>query len=103
MSLYPTGKGHGAFGISDDSGKFVLGTFGKGDGAVPGEYKISVKKLDASTSGAQPRQGDPGYDPNPKPADPKHLLPEKFGDFTKSGLSATIGNTAISDLKVELK
>ncbi|WLD11774.1 carboxypeptidase-like regulatory domain-containing protein [Planctellipticum variicoloris] len=103
VTLHPTAKGYGAFGISDSSGKFALGTFGKGDGAVPGDYKISVKKLEVVAGGAQPGQDDPGYDPNPKAVVPKHLLPETYADFTKSGLSTKVGTEAMSDLKIELK
>lgn len=103
VTLHPNGKGHGAFGTSDASGQFVLETFVKGDGAVPGDYKISVKKVEGAAGGTQPAPGEPGYDPNPKPVVPKSLLPEKYADFTKSGLSVQVGTEAMSDLKIELK
>lgn len=103
VTLHPTGKGYGAFGTSDANGKFVLSTFGNGDGAVSGDYKVSVKKLDIPSDAPQPSPGDPGYDPDPKPPAPKQLLPDRFADFTKSGLTANIGTEPMTDLKIELK
>lgn len=103
VMLHPNQGGQGAVAITDSSGKFVMGTFSKNDGAVPAEYKASVRKLEPAPTGSQPGPDDPGYDPNPKPFVPKHLLPEKYADFTKSGFSVTVGTEPITDLKLELK
>lgn len=95
----PTAKG--AYATTDSSGKFQLSTFGGNDGAVPGNYKVSVRKLE-SISAPQPNPGDPGYDPSAPEPEPKHLLPEKYADPHKSGLTVTVGQQPISDLKLEL-
>lgn len=103
VTLHPAQKGHGAFGVTDKAGKFTLGTFEKNDGAVPGEYKVSIKKIEAASSGSQPKPDDPGYDPNAPEVPPKNLLPEKYADFNSSGLTATVGSSSISDLKFDLQ
>lgn len=78
-------------------------TFEKDDGAVPADYKVSISKLAPSTAGPAPGPDDPNYDPNPKEEAPKHLLPEKYADFLKSGLSANITTEPKSDLNFDLK
>jgi hypothetical protein len=103
VTLHPVQKGTAAFGITDASGKYVLGTFEKADGAIPGEYKVSIQKMSAEASGPQPSPGDPGYDPNAKSEPSKHLLPGKFADFTKSGLSANVTTTPNEALNFDLK
>ncbi|HUQ69528.1 MAG TPA: carboxypeptidase-like regulatory domain-containing protein [Planctomycetaceae bacterium] len=103
VTLHPIQKGNGAFGVTDASGKYVLGTFETADGAVPGEYKVSIVKLSSTDGGKQPAPGEPGYDPNATPAAPKHLVPEKYTDFTKSGLSAKIDATPKTDLDFKLE
>src|SRR5687767_15968409 len=42
VMLTPTdGRGRDANGITDESGKFSIGTLAAGDGATPGEYKVT--------------------------------------------------------------
>jgi len=103
VTLHPTQGGSAATGVTDSSGHYSLMTFEKGDGAVPAEYKVSVRKLAPSTAGPQPGPDDPGYDPNPKEEPIKHLLPEKYAEFLKSGLSATIATEPKTDLNFDLK
>jgi len=103
VTLHPVQKGNGAFGVTDANGKYQLGTFEKADGALPGEYKVSIQKMSAGDSGPQPAPGDPGYDPNAKSEPPKNLLPEQYADFTKSGLSASVTTTANEALNFDLK
>lgn len=103
VTLRPVQGGHSAVGITDSSGKYVLGTFDKGDGVVPGEYLVTVTKLDAAAGGAQPTPDDPNYNPNAKQEPPKHLLPVKFADATASGLKASITATPNNALDFDLK
>lgn len=101
VTLHPETKGYGAFGISDYTGKFVLTTFKQADGVVPANYKISVRKLETTTT---PIAGmdSPDYDPNAVETPAKDLLPVKYSQFTKSGLSVTVEKTPITDLKLDL-
>lgn len=41
----PTGKGRPSTGITNGEGKFMLTTGKPNDGALPGEYKVTVVKL----------------------------------------------------------
>ena len=41
----PTGKVRPASGITNSEGKFTLKTIKENDGAMPGEYKVTVSKL----------------------------------------------------------
>jgi hypothetical protein len=75
----------GAYGHTDARGRFRLQTFGRDDGAIPGEYAVTIRKIEASPL-------PPDYDPdNPPPVEPaKDLLPEMYGNPATSGLSATV-------------
>ena len=42
VRFLPVGEGHGAFGRTDENGNFKLTTFSTNDGALPGEYKITL-------------------------------------------------------------
>ena len=73
----------GAFGKTDASGKFTLTTFEPGDGAVPGNYKVTVRKYEGETSTAAPQESDDYVPPEEVEDDtpsaaPKSLLPEKY-------------------------
>lgn len=96
-----TTDGKAAFGKSDADGKFSLTTFEADDGVIPGEYNVTVTKMEVVESKAVP-EDDPNYDPNYLEPEPKSLIPEKYGDSAKSGLTASVGSESIQDLKLEL-
>jgi hypothetical protein len=90
VSFQADAGGRSASGISDALGRYQLSTFSRGDGAVPGSYKVIVLKYAPATESS----GDPGtYVPpqGPEPP-PKHLLPEKYAAVTTSGLEATVSS-----------
>ena len=103
VTFHPTQGGSAASGRTNASGEFVLGTFSADDGAVPASYNVSIIKLDGGPAVAQPAPGEPGYDPNPKPVKSKHLLPEKYADMVKSGLTQVVGTEPITDLELKLE
>ncbi|MGH7202173.1 MAG: carboxypeptidase-like regulatory domain-containing protein, partial [Planctomycetaceae bacterium] len=49
----PTGHKHGATAQTDAEGKFQLRTYEPGDGAVPGNYKVTIRKVEMP---AQPEE-----------------------------------------------
>lgn len=59
-------------------GSYTLGTFGAGDGVLPGEYKVAVN---TRTSDISPEEPD---------APQAWAAPEKYGDPNQSGLTATV-------------
>ncbi|MBT5017515.1 MAG: carboxypeptidase regulatory-like domain-containing protein [Planctomicrobium sp.] len=100
VTFKPGAEGKAAFGKTDAEGKFAITTFEGGDGAIPGSYTISVTKMEEIESNAV-SMDDPNYDPTIEEPEPKNLLPEKYADATKSGLTATVGAEA-GDVKLEL-
>ena len=107
VSLVPKGgDGRSATGTTDSNGAFSAGTVGVGDGALPGEYSVTIIKAEAGespyahmTDMEEQQQAAKGPLPIPKP---QHLLPQKYSKAATSGLSATIGDTGAEDLKFEL-
>lgn len=105
------GSGRGATGITDDSGNFVLGTFSKDDGAVPGNYVVLVSKLEQSESeeADQIDVEDPNYDGaeeeetgTGEEVEAKSLIPDKFGKKGSSTLTATVGDDPVEGLTFDL-
>ncbi len=100
-----------AVGITDEGGKYKLTTFAADDGAVPGDYKVSVLKLEGGTveaaASGQLASGEisESYDPNVKSAGggPKHLLPEKFANTATSGLTAKVAEGGENKFDFDLK
>jgi hypothetical protein len=94
-----------ARGATDASGKFTLKTYiGPGtdvDGAIPGEYVVAVSKVESKsmTSEDMAKMTTSGK----KVAPPKNLLPTRYANAKKSGLTATVSADGSNDFKFELK
>jgi len=74
--------------ITDASGRYELTTFVRGDGAVPGDYKVAVSKMTQDVVESAPGEK---YEPPTGPIpEPKNQLPAKYADADKSGLKATV-------------
>jgi hypothetical protein len=101
------GKGRSATGISDDAGIFKIGTVIPGDGALPGDYDVTVRKTEIgpspyaniSSEMDEAKQAAKGSLKVPKP---KELLPEKYASSKTSGLTVTVGDQGAKDLKFNL-
>ena len=74
--------GRPAEGAIDAEGKFTISTFKSGDGAIPGDYNITIISMleDADT-----QQKDQGLGISGKSA-----IPKKYNDPETSGLSETV-------------
>jgi hypothetical protein len=109
--------GKPAVGSTNANGEFKLSSFGSSDGAVPGDYKVTISKLsgpppDASQS-LQPGVITSGkmsssYVP-PSAADAakannanKNLLPSKYASDTSSGLNATVAENDNNNFEFDL-
>jgi hypothetical protein len=98
--------GKSAIGSTNDKGEFKLSTFGPGDGALPGSYKVAISKTSAPPSVASPSlqpgviaSGELGNDYAPPSSNaggksngsaPKNSLPAKYASDSTSGLIATV-------------
>jgi len=100
VTLVPqSGKGAGAAGLTDESGRFRLTTSG-GEGAFPGAYKVTVTKTEEAAASAAPKTADiealqkadlQGLKGAPKSASPpKSLVPSKYTTAAKTPLSCEV-------------
>jgi hypothetical protein len=83
ISFIPV-KGRQASGAIDSEGRYVLSCFEKGDGAILGEYQVTVNGVEYVTETLM-----------------KWHAPKKYGSIATSGLAATIDGPR-DDLDFEL-
>ena len=100
--LPSTGSGRSASGKTDSSGAFSLTTNKTNDGAKPGDYVVTIAKVEAKgggASGVDISSGDYGdaYSQGMSAAASnttnkmlKDALPAKYGDPKQSGLTRTV-------------
>jgi hypothetical protein len=110
-----------AIGSTDAKGNYSLSSFSPNDGAVAGQYKVSISKFEAEKPSAKVTALPPGQiasgeldasyaPPSVSPAGgkggaagPKNLLPVKYANPDSSALRALVsdkgGNTFDFDLK----
>lgn len=110
------GKGRSASGKTDSEGKFKLTTFSTGDGAIPGEYTVTVLKLDPAAKGADvnidPETGEYGADysammdaaasGDDKSISESSVLPEKYGNAAESGIQRAVMEGQRNEFTIEL-
>lgn len=91
-----------AVGVTGASGAYKLTTFEADDGAVAGEYKVAISKYEGGAAAGGP-EGDmmsaeyekamAGGGAKQEPSQPKNVLPPKYADANKSGLTATVSES----------
>lgn len=88
-------QGMVAEGTTDAEGRFTLTTSAPNDGAVPGNYKVAVSFVPTTV----PEMPDfPGSENNEKSP-----IPDRYGDASTSGLTATVdADASKNDFKFEL-
>lgn len=79
-----------AIGKTNEQGEYTLNSPQIPGGAAPGNYTITVTKLEqVETESITEEHPDYGK-PRPPAPEPKHLLPKKYGQASTSGLEARI-------------
>lgn len=83
--------GRAAFGKTDRSGVARLKTYADKEGVVPGEYDVAITKVERK-AGTEVSMDDPAYNgaENVKENPAKSLIPEKYGNAVKSGLTGSV-------------
>tara|TARA_R110002111_G_scaffold108086_1_gene166731 strand:- start:28234 stop:28644 length:411 start_codon:yes stop_codon:yes gene_type:complete len=85
-------NGRPASGFTDASGHFLLRTFEVADGAIPGKHTVIISKVATDT-----KKTDDIY------AEQKSVIPEKYGDLKKSGLTAAVSADGANKFDFDLK
>lgn len=99
---FPTATGDKAVAASaytSADGSFSLQAYPPDKGAVPGNYQVTIQKSEEAPAAPT---GPDAHDAPPPPK-PKSLIPAKYGQIETSGLTLTIPEGGISDIKFELK
>jgi hypothetical protein len=96
-------KGRPASGMTDVQGRFSLETYvdaaNKAKGAMPGMYKGTITKVEQSTMSSEEMMKAAGQN---KPVGAKQLLPEKYGNLSKTDLNIEIKKGNNEPLKLDL-
>lgn len=87
-----------AVGISDESGRFVLGTNRTGDGAVVGMHPVAVTYVGPPNT--NPEEGIMEFT---APPPPKVKIHKKYTNTETSGLTVKIPENGTADLRIELR
>ena len=110
VTFAPQGTQPVAIGRTNDAGEFTLTTYGGGDGAAAGDYKVLVTLTVTSAPEAAPAGGahdaePPGGSHSAAAAKSRvgSLLPEKFSDPDQTPLTAKVEPGGANDFTLELK
>ena len=97
------GTGRTANATTNVKGFFTLGTLNSGDGIAPGEYHVSISKYVVQNPMTNEEINDyiMKHDVSPEIIS-KSVIPDKYADFQKSGLTATIPEKGIKNLEFKL-
>lgn len=106
VTLVPEGDGHAAFGRTDSQGRAVMQTMDQNDGAVPGNYRVTVRKTETEGAGNVP--GDeigamPANAEAMQAPETRHLLPEKYASKETTDLTATVSKEGENAFTFELE
>jgi len=87
VGFLPVNRGRPAVGSTDAGGNFRLTTFKTGDGAIPGDYKVTITAYEQNPG----EVGEGGVIDEKIAAKPrKWRVPEKYSNSSTSGLKASV-------------
>lgn len=117
ISIVPVNEGRPGSAITDSEGRFSLKSFPDEEGAIVGDYKVTVIKISGpgafSLDGATPAESESedgsdglstigGDDNSQKKLKTTYHVPQRYMDATTSGLTLTVPEDGTSELKLEL-
>lgn len=82
-----------ALGTTDDKGVYTLTTSGN-PGAVPGQHKVYISKIESSGDTSQLKPEDMASMSGSNAPEAKSLIPKKYNNPATSGLTATVTENA---------
>lgn len=77
-------------GLTDAQGEFKLSTFASGDGALAGDYRVTIVKMEGKGGAQAVSEDDPNYTGAEDEGEMKNVLPEKYSNVKTSELTATV-------------
>jgi hypothetical protein len=111
VTFAPQEQQPAAIGRTNDAGEFQLTTYGGGDGAAAGEFKVLIVLNDSAASAA-PQDAHTTLDPKYSPPNTHSasvakasgsLLPAKFGDQSQTPLTAKVEPSGANNFTFDLK
>lgn len=102
IAFFPTGKqvGKTPGGEIDDSGNYVLNTYGEADGAMAGPFRVVISQVTANEPEPTPDGTPPPQQSNALPA--KDFIPLIYSDAQNSPLTATVDESP-NEINFDLK
>ena len=104
----PVSHQNGASAMTDQEGRFQLRTFDPDDGAVPGLYKVTIRKVEMlpgtpvrSGEGGSGGEGGEEEDEVPAPIE-KFITPEKYSRASTTDLEADVEESGTNEFTFEL-
>jgi len=88
-------------GRTDSEGQFALTTFRDRDGAVPGAQKVAIRRVDVVNK--TPANVDVSAGGVGLPPEIHWIVPEKYSDLRKSGLTASVTESGPNHIEFALK
>lgn len=86
-----------AAGVTDEEGRFTLGTNKAGDGAVAGTHRVTVTYVGPPNT--NPEEGVMVFTP---PPEPKVKIDPKYATAQTSGLTVDVPDSGTNELQIEL-
>ena len=97
------GTARSAGATSDSKGEFKIRTLNPDDGAFPGEYAITVRKMQADKTYTEEEIEAANARGQSLEINSKNVLPEKYSNSKTSGLKVTVTEGKNEDLIIELE
>jgi len=97
LLFVPSGGGPTAQGNIRPDGTYTMTTYRDGDGAIVGSHDVIIMALEDPAEGKLPEDARKGYD-----SAQHSIIPEKFGDLTKSGLKVEVAADATNVVDFDL-
>jgi hypothetical protein len=96
VTFYPLQGGRPSTGTIRPDGSYVLSTFASGDGALPGDYKVSIEAKSVTGAVPAPKSLKEEIAQASVPASATTtvtwLVPQQYSSAESSGLTATVGS-----------